>query len=468
MRLTRILVTFFAFTLVNARIYAQSDPIMIKQFFDEALTNGKAYHDLEFLCKHIGARISGSPQAAAAVEWGRQKMMQYGFDTVYLQPVMVPRWIRGDVEKVRFISAKYGQVNLNVTSIGNTLGTGPDGVLAKAIEVNSRKELDSLGKAGNLKDRIVFLNVPMNQTYISSGNAYGESNWIRTRGAGMARKYQAKGVLIRSLSIETDNYPHTGSYSTSEPTPDIPAMALSTLDADKLSSLLSRDPNAQIYMESYCHFLPDVQSYNVIGEIYGSEHPEEIIAVGGHLDSWDIGEGASDDGTGVMHALEALRLFKTLNIRPNHTLRAIFFMNEENGLRGALKYAEVVRKNGEKHIAALESDSGGFAPIGFSIKGTPGSVEQLQSWMPLFEPYLIHTLNVGWSGEDVDPLQKQGAVTIGLEPEPQRYFGYHHSDADTFDKVNRRELEMGAAAEAALIYLIDKHGLPKETSVATK
>ena len=432
---------------------------MVRAIFDEALERGESYEMLHYLTKNIGGRLAGSPQAAAAVEWTRQKMMALGFDTVYLQPVMVPHWVRGEKEVGRIVnSKKIGSMEVKVTSLGNAVGTGPGGTVAEVVEVKDFQELAALGEEG-VKGKIVFFNRPMDSKLIDTFGAYAGASNQRGSGASEASKYGAIGVVVRSLSSFKDDVLHTGSTNYALNIPKIPAVAITTNDADMLSELLADDPELKFYFETSAQMLPDVLSYNVIGEIKGSEFPEEIIAVGGHLDSWDLAEGAHDDGAGCMQSIEVLRLFKALDLRPKRTLRAVMFMNEENGLRGGRKYAEIAEENGEKHIAAMESDRGGFLPIGFGVTGTSAQQNKIFGWKSLFEPFGIYQFKKGGGGADISPLRTQDVPLIGYIPDSQRYFKYHHTPIDNFEAVNQRELEMGAAAMASMIYLIDQYGL---------
>lgn len=438
---------------------SEKDAQMIRSIFDEALERGESHEMLRFLTKNIGGRLSGSPQAAAAVEWTRQKMMSYGFDTVYLQPVMVPHWVRGDKEIGRIVnSKKIGSIDVKVVSLGNAVGTGPGGTVAEVVEVMDFQELAALGEEG-VRGKIVFFNRPMDPKLINTFGAYSGASSQRGSGPSEAAKYGAIGAIVRSLSSFKDDIPHTGNTRYGLNVPKIPAVAITTNDADMLSALLKDDPNLQFYFETSAQMLPDVLSYNVVGEIRGSEFPEEIIAVGGHLDSWDLAEGAHDDGAGCMQSIEVLRLFKAMDYRPKRTLRAVMFMNEENGLRGGRKYAELAQKNGEFHLAAMESDRGGFLPIGFGVTGTSAQQEKIFGWKSLFEPFGIYQFKRGGGGADISPLRTQNVPLIGYIPDSQRYFKYHHTPIDNFEAVNQRELEMGAAAMTSLIYLIDQYGL---------
>ncbi|WP_286756849.1 M20/M25/M40 family metallo-hydrolase [Roseivirga sp. UBA838] len=455
----RIMLLSLLLLLATAVHGQEKDAAFIRKIYDEALAKGESYEMLRYLTKNIGGRLSGSPQAAAAVEWSRQQMMAYGFDTVYLQPVMVPHWERGEVEKGRIVnSKKYGSMPIEVTALGNSVGTGPKGTLGRLIEVKDFQQLAELGEK-TIKGKIVFFNRPMDPRLLDTFSAYSGASNQRGSGPTEAAKYGAIGVIVRSLSSYKDGVVHTGSTNYGLNVPKIPAVAISTADADFLSDLLHDDPELQFYFETHSQMHEDVLSYNVVGEIKGTQFPDEIIVVGGHLDSWDLSEGAHDDGAGCVQSIEVLRLFKALNYRPKRTIRAVMFMNEENGLRGGRKYAELAAENNEKHIAALESDRGGFLPVGFGITGTESQQNKLLGWASLFEPYGLFQFKRGGGGADISPLRTQDVPTIGYLPDSQRYFKYHHTPIDNFEAVNQRELELGAASMAALIYLIDQYGL---------
>jgi len=454
-----LLTLLLTLVFISSSAQNSKDEVQIRKIFDEALERGDSYEMLRYLTKNIGGRLSGSPQAAAAVEWSRQQMMTYGFDTVYLQPVMVPHWVRGKKEIGRIVnSKKLGAVNVNVVALGNSVGSGPAGVLGNIIEVQDFQELAKLGKA-KIEGKIIFFNRPMDPKLMDTFAAYSGASNQRGSGPSEAAKYGAIGVVVRSLSSFTDDVPHTGGTRYGLNIPKIPAVAISTEGADLLSSLLKDDADLKFYLETHCEMLPDVLSYNVVGEIKGSEFPDEIIAAGGHLDSWDLSEGAHDDGAGCVQSIEVLRIMKAMDYQPKRTIRAVMFMNEENGLMGGRKYAELAAKNNENHIAAMESDRGGFLPIGFGISGTKTQQDKLLSWKPLFEPYNIYQFKRGGGGADISPLRTQDVPTIGYLPDSQRYFKYHHTGIDNFEVVNQRELELGAAAMASVIYLIDQYGL---------
>ncbi len=464
----KILVLVFTFSFLSISLFAQKnekvkdeDAFYIRKIYDAALTKGKCYEWLTHLTTRIGGRLSGSPQAAAAVEYTRQMLDTLGLDQVYLQPCMVPHWVRGDKEEVRIInSTSRGTINLNATALGNSVGTGKRGISAEVIEVKSLDEVDELGKA-NIEGKIVFYNRPMDPKQVRTFNAYGGAVDQRVYGPAKAAEYGAVGTLVRSITTRLDDVPHTGVTVYKDGVKQIPALAISTNDAELLSSLLE-DEKVRIYMQSTCQKLADVVSHNVIGEIKGSESPEKIILIGGHLDSWDIGSGAHDDGAGCVHAMDVLQLLKRVGYQPKHTIRCVLFMNEENGLGGGKEYAKISNEKGEFHMAAIESDSGGFTPRGFSCDGDDAifteKFKQVIKWLPLLEPYGLG-LSKGGSGADISPLKSQKGLLFGFRPDSQRYFDYHHTDIDNIDAVNKRELEMGAASITSLVYLIDKYGI---------
>lgn len=434
----------------------ENDSIKIRQIFDEALINGKSYNDLRELCKNIGARLSGSSQAEMAVYWAEAKMKEYGFENITLEPVMVPHWERGTKESAWYKTKTGEIVPLKMIALGGSIGT--NGTLrAEVVEFIS---LDALKKASKsqVEGKIVFLNQPMNPANIGTFAAYGGCYAIRGEGAIEAAKLGAIGVVIRSLALPQDDFPHTGSMHYETETAKIPAGALSTNSANQLSEAILNG-KVEFIMEMDCRDYPDVQSYNVIGEIKGSKYPNQVITVGGHLDSWDQGEGAHDDGAGSIHSLEALRILKTLKVKPLHTIRVVLFMNEENGNKGGQGYAVWVKEKGEEHVAAVESDRGGFAPRGFECDGTDAQLKMIQSFAELLKPYQLHHFEKGYGGVDISPLRKQYSEIplYGFVPDSQRYFDFHHADSDVFEAVNKRELELGAASVAAFLYLLDKN-----------
>jgi len=440
-------------------IAAQTDSAMIKKIYSEALSNGKSYSNLDYLSNKIGGRLSGSPQAQQAVEWAFKAMKEAGADTVYLQECMVPHWVRGAKEVGKAVCTNPKDTReLPICALGGSIATPTDGLTANIVEVIGIKGLETLGK-DKIKGKIVFFNEPMDPTFIETFHAYGKAVQQRWAGAMEASKYGALAVVVRSCTLTQDDYPHTGVMGYADTITKIPACCVSTNGANWLSAELKKDKDLKFFLKMSCNTLPDEKSYNVVGEIRGSEKKNEFIVVGGHLDSWDTGKGANDDGAGVVQSIEVLRIFKALAIKPKCTIRAVAFMNEENGGRGGKKYAELALKNKEKHIAAIESDAGGFTPRGFSSDVTPAVKAKIKSWRPLFEPYGVYDFDRDGSGSDISPLKEQSVPCIELRPDSQRYFIHHHTPIDTFEYVNQRELELGDAAMAALIWMIDRYGL---------
>lgn len=454
------ILSFFILLLCAMDTLSQTskDSVVFKRMADIVMSKGKAYDNLRFLCKQVGPRLSGSPQAEKAVKETFRMMKEVGADTVYLQPCMVPHWVRGAKENAILVNAAGQTTSLNICALGNSVGTGKGGVKAEVIEVRSFKQLDSLGEKG-IKGKIVFYNFPMNPTYIETFRAYGEAGQFRGRGPSMAAKYGAVGVMVRSLASNIDDYPHTGATTYNDSFPKIPAIAVSTRHAEYVSNELKKKSGLQMYFRTECEMLPDVLSYNVIGEIRGTEFPNEIVTVGGHLDSWDLAEGAHDDGAGCVQSMEIIHVYKQLGIKPKRTIRVVMFMNEENGLRGGRKYAEVAKTENKKHIFALESDAGGFTPraFGFSVGGD--TLSRLRNWVPLFKPYGVYEFSEGGGGADIGPLRPLGTLLCGLRPDSQRYFDHHHAANDTFEWVNKRELELGALNMVMLLYVVDQYGL---------
>ena len=432
------------------------DSTNIKQFFNSALTQGKSYEWLRDLTQNIGGRLSGSPEAQKAVEWGEKVMKEVGLDSVWLQPVMVPHWVRGEKEEA-YYTVNGTKKEVPICALGFSVATPKNGIRAEVIEVKSLEEAEQLGD--QMKGKIVFFNRPFDNTLINTFRAYGGCVDQRVGGAAVCGKYGAVGVIVRSMTNSIDDEPHTGTMSYKDLPKEqyIPTAAISSRAAEHLSEDLKSNPKLNFYFKQHCKTLPDAPSFNVVGQIKGSESPEKIIVVGGHLDSWDLGEGAHDDGSGIVQSLEVAYLFKKNNIKPKNTIRIVFFMNEENGTRGAKEYARLTKVNKEIHVGGLESDAGGHTPRGFSIDANASNTELVKSWKNLLAPYGLHDLIKGGSGADISPLKDDGVTLVGYRPDSQRYFDYHHTSRDTFDKVNKRELELGSASMTSVIYLMDKH-----------
>lgn len=446
--------------LLCINLSAQNDADIFKTIYKQSLTNGKSYEWLDYLSNNIGSRLSGSLGAERAVEYTKEELEKLGLDKVWLQPVMVPRWVRG-LPEFAYVETAPGQTTqVNICALGGSVATPLGGLKANVIEVKGIDELKALGRS-NVEGKIVFFNRPMQPDLIQTFEAYGGCADQRYSGAYEAGKLGAAGVIVRSLNLRLDDLPHTGAmtYGDLPVSQRIPSAAISTKGADLLSGLLALNKNLKFYFKQQCKQLPDVQSYNVIGQITGSEFPNEYILVGGHLDSWDLGDGSHDDGAGVVQSMDVLRLLKESGIKPKRSIRVVLFMNEENGLRGAKAYADEAKRKGENHIFSLESDAGGFTPRGFQFDGSEAAFNKVLGWQSLFKPYLIHYFEKGGSGADVGPLKTDTNVVAGLRPDSQRYFDHHHAANDTFEHVNKRELELGAATMTALVYLFDKYGI---------
>lgn len=445
--------------LLGCTLLAQTkDEQTIKAIYKSSLTNSKCYSWLDYLSNSIGPRLSGSTNAEKAVQYTKAELEKLGFDKVYLQEVMVPKWVRGEKETAYMIINKT-KTSIPICALGGSVATPKNGITAEVIEVHGIQELEALGN--KLKGKIVFYNRPMDPENIETFISYGSCVDQRSSGAKEASKYGALATIVRSMNLRLDDYPHTGiqSYGDIPKSQYIPAAAISTNGAELLSKSLKENPHLQFYIKQSCESFEDVLSYNVIGEIKGSEYPENIMVVGGHLDSWDLSDGSHDDGAGVVQSMEVVNIFKNIGYKPKNTLRVVLFMNEENGAKGASKYAEVAQLNKENHILAIESDSGGFSPRGFSLECNEANFEKILTWKPLFEPYLVHSFTKGHSGTDIGPLHSNTLIKAGLKPDSQRYFDYHHAANDKFDAINKRELELGAATMASFLYLVDQKGI---------
>lgn len=452
-----------AFAAIFLPFFAKAqlkDSVFIKRISDEILLNGKAFEKLHYLTKQIGGRLAGSPQMVKAEKWGVAALQQSGADTVYLQQCLVPHWVRGGVDKAEIVSFdnKKQKRSLDVLALGNSLGSGRKGVIAEVLAVSSFDELEK--RRDEVKGKIVFYNYPFNPTYIVPAAAYGESGVYRYTGASRAAKYGAVAVVIRSLTEATNNNPHTGAMEYNDSFPKIPAAALGLNDADFLWQACKHHKSVKLSLCTFGHFLPDTIAHNVIAELKGSDSSNGFITVGGHLDSWDVNEGAHDDGAGVVQTIEALRVLKALNYKPKKTIRFVLFANEENGSRGGRKYASEAKSKNENHVFALESDEGGFTPRGFSFFINDEKLMKIKAWEELFKPYGGSDLVKGFGGTDIDPLNDTLKTPVsGFNPDNQRYFDVHHSRGDVFEAVNKRELLLGAINMTALIYLVDKYGL---------
>lgn len=458
----KILVALATFGLTSGA-FAQADTTMMREIYRQSLTKGEAYDDLRYLTKEIGHRIAGSDRAEKAVKWSESLMKTLPFDRVYLQDVTVPYWDRGAPEKAII---KENSDTLQVLALGGSVGTPQGGLEAEVLEIEYLSELQNHGE--DVHGKIVFVNKPWDESLVETGMAYGLNTAQRSRGPAAVAKFGGVAYLFRSLSSSTrDDFPHTGGTRYVAGIDSIPAMAISVVSAERLHTALQQNPKAKVHLEQHSGWKGPVQTHNVIAEWRGTEKPDEIITIGGHIDSWDVGEGAHDNGTGTMGTLDAIRTLMKLGYKPKHTIRLVFYMNEENGVHGATRYGELAAKNKEKIIAAIESDAGGFAPRGFDIKASRASVDWIQAtWKPLFEQqYWVSRFLEGSPGVDSGIWAEQfpNTVMFNFRPDPHRYFDLHHTDKDVFEAVDRRELQSGVAAIASLLYLIDSQidQLPK-------
>jgi hypothetical protein len=432
-----------------------NDSAAIKSMSDFILQKGHTYENLRYLCKKIGPRLSGSDNAQKAVEATAKMLKDAGADTVYLQACMVPHWVRGEKEQGIIWYGKNKKA-LNVCALGLSVGTAASGIRAQVLDVKNFDELKALGRE-KVQGKIVFFNYPMRPELVFGG--YSDAVKYRGNGPKEAAKLGAVAVLIRSVTHALDDNPHTGATNYDTSITKIPAMACSTNDAEWLSGIIKKGAMPELYMKMTCHQLPDAPSFNVVGEIKGSEFPDEVITAGGHLDSWDLAEGAHDDGAGCMQSIAIIEAIKAAGLQPKRTIRVVMFMNEENGTRGGSKYAELAKAEGKKQLFAIESDAGGFGCIALGITGTATQKAKVRDWLPLFAPYGIFAMPDGGGGADISTLAAQGAFLSGIFHDSQRYFDLHHAPNDVFEAVNKRELEMGAIAMTAICWLVSEHGL---------
>ncbi len=458
----RLLLSAAALLPALSALAGTPDSALLHRISDEVLLRGQCYNNLRVLCKTVGHRLSGSPAAAKAVLWGKAALEAAGADSVWLQPVMVPVWVRG-AESLK-IDTGTGWKSVSLTSLGNSEGTKGKPLTGEIVMANNFEEFDKLSDA-QVKGKIVFFNYRFRQDFINTMQAYGNAGPYRWRGPNVASKRGAAGVIIRSVSSGEDDAPHTGMMRYADSVAKIPAVAVGNKTADALEAALDAGKRVRTQLVSNCTMKGEAMSYNVIGQITGGEKRDEIVIAGGHLDSWDLGEGAHDDGAGCVQSIEMIRTLKALGLKPKRTVRAVLFMNEENGVRGGHAYADSAKAKGEKHIFALETDEGGFSPRGFGFD-FPDDYNQpevsRQKLMRLaggMQFMNLHSFDRKGSGTDIEPLQKSGTVLCGLLPDPQRYFDLHHTKQDVFEAVNHRELKLGAAAITGMIWMVSENGL---------
>lgn len=447
MALSRCQVVGLSVSLFAATASAQSTAENIIQ---RELSSSQAYDTLSYLTDNIGQRLSGSKGAAAAVKWTTERFRSWGIP-VRNEKVIVPHWVRGR-EEAQLVSHLNQKIVL--TALGGSVATPAKGITAEVVEVNSFDELKALGP--KVKGKIVFYNNPMDMDLVRAHRgfeAYGKAVVFRGSGASRAAEYGAVAALIRSVGSASLRTPHTGALRYDAKQPKIPAAAMTAEDAMLVDRLLEKGERVRMHLVLTPRTLPDVESANVIAEIRGSEKPEEIVLIGGHLDSWDLGTGAIDDGAGVAMVMETLRLIKEMDLTPKRTIRGVLFMNEENGLNGGRTY--FANHKNEKHVAAIESDAGGAAPTGFRTTLKGEALADLERRAQLLAAVgAAHFESTRETGADTSFLVEAGVPGFSLVPEPLRYFDYHHTPADTLDKVDPKELAQDSAAVAALAWIL--------------
>lgn len=447
----------FAGLGLTVNSFAANDSLVFRKIADNIMLHGQAYEHLRVLCKTIGHRLSGSPQAQKAVSWAQNALRQAGADTVWLQPVDVPVWTRGPEQLTMKGGLDKEWEQLSMLSLGNSEGTKGKVLEAPVVMVSSFDAFKAL-RSEQTQGAIIFFNFPFPQEVINTFDGYGIAGPYRWHGPNVASAKGAAGVVIRSVSTGLDDFAHTGSIRYADSVKPIPAVAIGNTSADKLARACAKG-TVRVRLQSDCGMHGVAHSYNVIGEIRGTDFPQQIVLVGGHLDSWDVGEGAHDDGAGCVQAIEVIRTFKATGIRPKRTTRAVLFMNEENGLKGGHAYADSAKAHVEQHILAIESDAGGFSPRGIGLNMPESSKTKIKKYQSLFLPYGVYDFDQEEGGADISPLQKAGIPVAGLLPDPQRYFDLHHTQNDVFEQVNHRELKLGAVTLAQFVYLISEYGL---------
>jgi len=408
-----------------------------------ALASDTAYRRLSFLTDRIGHRLSGSRGLQRAVAWAVSEMKRDGLENVRAEKVMVPRWVRGR-ESLEMLSPL--PQSLPMLGLGNSVGTPARGITAETIVVRNFEELDKLG--ARVRGKIVVYNVPF--------TTYSETVQYRGGGASRAARHGAVAALVRSVTPVSLQSPHTGAMRYAEDQPKIPTAAVSVETAELLQRMQERGDRAVVRLRMGARFLPDAESANVVAELKGSSKPEEVVLVGGHLDSWDVGQGAHDDGGGCVVAWEVVRLLKALNLRPRRTIRVVLYTNEENGLRGGNAYRDAHRQELKDHVLAVESDSGVFRPVGFGLsdEAAPQARADVREIARLLELIGADRIAADGGGADIGPIMREGVTGMSLDVDGTHYFDIHHTQADTFDKVNPRELAACVAALAVMAYVV--------------
>ncbi|QHN02241.1 M20/M25/M40 family metallo-hydrolase [Granulicella sp. WH15] len=434
------------------------------KLISDSLADTEGYANLAYLCDHIGKRISGSEPLTRAINWAAETMRKDGLANVRVQPVMVPHWVRGQESGAIFTPVTKP---LHMLGLGMSVATPPGGITAPVVVVPDFAALDKLGRAG-VEGKIVVFNAP----YVG----YGQTVMYRTAGPSRAAALGAVAVLVRAITPLAVQLPHTGTTSYDEKQPKIPAAAISLEDALLLARLQSEGTVPTVHLEMQGHLEPEVQAGNVMGDIVGSEHPEEVVVIGGHIDSWDVGQGAQDDGSGIMATLEAVNIIKRSGLKPKRTIRVVFWVNEENGGAGGKAYLKLVESDLAHQVAAIEMDGGAEAPIGYGYgvangprRAVPGgtapaapvlnadqqaSMAMLQQIASLLQPIGADKIRVGGGGSDISPLMGEGVPGLGESTTGAHYFDWHHTEADTLDKVNPEDFRKNIASLAVMTYVL--------------
>lgn len=424
------------------------------RIMDATMAGNDAYRKLEALCDGIGNRLSGSPQLERAVRWAADAMKADGQENVRLEPVMVKHWVRG-TELLMMNQPRAA--HMAMLGLGGSVATPPEGITADVVSVSDEKALDALGEA--VRGKIVLFDHPMPPFDPETGSGYGASVHYRGGGARMAAKYGAVACLVRSCTAKSLQSPHTGGMNYGDAVTKIPAAAITIEDAARITRLQARGVQVNVTLKMEAKTLEPAPSANVIGELRGTTHPDEVVVIGGHIDSWDVGQGAHDDGGGCVTAMEAINVLRRLNMIPKRTIRVVLWTNEENGLAGGKQYAEDHADELSNHVAAIESDGGSFAPIGYSIECNDEArqetaVKQMGEILSLLAPLGVTKVETGHSGADVGPLKGQGVLTMSHLVDMSTYFDYHHTHADTLDKVVPEELSQNVAVMATVAYIL--------------
>lgn len=425
-----------------------------KRILESTIEDNDGYKKMQELCDGIGHRLSGSPQLTQAIHWAADSMREDGQENVRIEPVMVPHWVRGSES---LVMTQPRPATIAMLGLGRSVGTPKEGITAEVVVVSDEAELGALGDGASGK--IVLFNNPMPSYDPDTGAGYGQTVRFRSNGARLAAAQGAVACLVRSVTAHSLRSPHTGAMNYGDAEVKVPAAAISTEDAAMLARLQDRGVPIVVTLKMQAHTLEDAPSGNVIGELRGTTNPEEIIVIGGHIDSWDVGQGAHDDATGCVMAMEAINVLRNLNLKPRRTIRVVLWTNEENGLAGGKLYAADHKDELENHVAAIESDSGGFKPLGYSFECSDeekliAAEKQLRDMATLLDPVGAGRITVGSSGADLGPMRDAGIILMGHRVNGEKYFNYHHSHADTLDKVDPHEFSQNIAVMATMAYIL--------------